>query len=183
MPKTKAARIAGTGDWPDGGRKITRQEIAKRAYEIFRVEAGDRPRGIDYKQPGDSIGARYRTSLDAVKLVEEGLPFRAIDRFRSTSGLTLDRIKQVARISEGSFARRKQSGRLSPDESERLLRISRIFECATSLYEGDQVTAQEWLETPIPALGDQRPLDLAQTEPGAREVENLIGRIEHGVVS
>ena len=49
--------------------------------------------------------------------------------------------------------------------------------------EGDYQGAREWLETPIPALANQRPLDLARTEPGAREVEDLIGRIEHGVVS
>jgi putative toxin-antitoxin system antitoxin component (TIGR02293 family) len=63
------------------------------------------------------------------------------------------------------------------------MRLGRVFERATSLHDGDQSSARQWLETPIPSLGNQRPLDLAQTEPGAREVEDLIGRIEHGVVS
>jgi putative toxin-antitoxin system antitoxin component (TIGR02293 family) len=44
-------------------------------------------------------------------------------------------------------------------------------------------SARQWLETAIPSLENHRPLDLAATEPGAREVEDLIGRIEHGVVS
>jgi putative toxin-antitoxin system antitoxin component (TIGR02293 family) len=95
----------------------------------------------------------------------------------------MDAIKRVAGISEGSFARRKRSGRLSPAESERLLRLSRVFEAALSLYDGDRDGAREWLQTSIPALGDQSPLALARTEPGAREVEDLIGRIEHGIVS
>ncbi|HEX4054342.1 MAG TPA: antitoxin Xre/MbcA/ParS toxin-binding domain-containing protein [Tepidisphaeraceae bacterium] len=138
---------------------------------------------MDYRQPGDSIGAKYSTDLEAVKLIESGLPFSAILRFHRVSGLTLERIKNLAGFSEGSFARRKQSGRLSSQESERMLRIGRIFERATSLYRGDQIGALQWLATPIPALGDQPPLDLARTEPGAREVEDLIGRIEHGVVS
>ena len=69
------------------------------------------------------------------------------------------------------------------DESERLLRISRVLERATSLHGGDRSIARQWLETRVPALGNQRPLDLAETESGAREVEALIGRIEHGVVS
>lgn len=138
---------------------------------------------VNCQQPGISVGAPYQTLLQAVKLVECGLPFGAIARLQAASGLTLDRIKQVVRISEGSFARRKQAGRLSQDESERLLRIGRVFEQATSLHDGDQASARQWLETPIPALGNLRPLDLAQTEPGAREVEDLIGRIEHGVVS
>ena len=138
---------------------------------------------VNCQQPGASVGAPYQTLLQAVKLLEAGLPFAAIARLQAVSGLTLDRIKQVVRISEGSFARRKQTGRLSQDESERLLRIGRVFERATSLHDGDQSSARKWLETPIPALANHRPLDLAQTEPGAREVEDLIGRIVYGVVS
>ena len=138
---------------------------------------------IDYRKPGDSIGVRYNTPLEAVKLVKSGLSFSTIGRLQRTSGLTRERIKQVTRISEGSLARRKATGRLSLAESEGLLRLSRVFERATSLYDGDQRGAVQWLETPIPTLDNQRPLDLAQTEPGAREVEDLIGRIEHGIVS
>lgn len=138
---------------------------------------------FDHRQPGDSLGTRYASFLEAVPLIISGLPLSAVSRFGKTSGLTLERIKQLAQISEGSFARRKGSGRLSPQESERMLRISRIFETATGLYDGDQAGARQWLETPIPSLGNHRPLDLAKTEPGAREVEDLIGRIERGIVS
>jgi putative toxin-antitoxin system antitoxin component (TIGR02293 family) len=138
---------------------------------------------FNYMQPGDSVGARYQTHLQAVAIVKSGLPISAVTRLGHTSGLTLERIKQIARISEGSFARRKKTGRLSPEESERLLRLGRIVERAAALHDGDQVGARQWLETPIPSLGNQRPLELAQTEPGAREVEDLIGRIEHGIVS
>lgn len=132
---------------------------------------------------GSSIGEPYHSQFEAMKLVISGLPVSAIARFQKTSGLTIERIKQVIRISEGSFARRKQTGRLSQEESERLLRLSRIYEQTMALYDHDAVGALQWLETPIPALGDQRPLDLLQTEPGAREVEDLIGRISHGIVS
>lgn len=138
---------------------------------------------IDLARPGDSLGIHYQTLLQAAECVRAGLPFSAIAQLQRTAGMTLQRIKQVARLSEGSLSRRRRTGRLSQDESERLLRISRVFERAVALHEGDQAAAHDWLETPIPALGRQKPLDLVQTEPGAREVEDLIGRIEHGVVS
>lgn len=147
------------------------------------VVRGNRIIRINCHKPGDSIGSPYDTPLEAIRLVQSGLPFRAMGRLQQTSGLTLERIKEVARISEGSFSRRRQAGRFSQEESERLLRLGRLFERATSLFDGDQAGAIRWLETPIPTLGDHRPLDLAQTEPGAREVEDLIGRIEHGVVA
>jgi putative toxin-antitoxin system antitoxin component (TIGR02293 family) len=132
---------------------------------------------------GESVGTPYKSQLEAAQMVQAGLPFRAVGKFQRSSGLTLERIKQVARFSDGSLARRKATGRLSQDESERLLRLSRLFERATELFEGDRDAARQWLETPIAALGERRPLELAQNEPGAREVEDLIGRIEHGVIS
>ena len=138
---------------------------------------------MDYRQPGDSIGAKYSTDLEAVKLIESGLPFSAILRFHRVSGLTLERIKNLAGFSEGSFARRKQSGRLSSQESERMLRIGRIFEPGERRFtagiksgpcSGWRLQFRHWATNPRL---------LARTEPGAREVEDLIGRIEHGVVS
>jgi putative toxin-antitoxin system antitoxin component (TIGR02293 family) len=134
-------------------------------------------------QSGRNIGVGYTTLLEAADLIKRGLPFGAVARLHRHSGLTLDRIKCAARISEGSFARRKRSGRLSQDESERLLRIARIVDLAVALHDGDASGARQWLESPIPALANQRPLDVSQTEPGAREVEDLIGRIGHGIVS
>ncbi len=169
--------------------KTTTRRSPKRAARRKRAQGVSAPRPaealspFDYKQPGGSIGARYDSFLQAVEMIGSGLPVAAVSRLSKTSGLTLDRIKHFARISEGSFARRKESGRLSPEESERLLRVSRVFERATALFDGDQNEARQWLETPIPSLGNRRPLDLTSTEPGAREVEDLIGRIEHGIIS
>jgi putative toxin-antitoxin system antitoxin component (TIGR02293 family) len=132
---------------------------------------------------GASIRSPYRSFLEAAELVRAGLPVGAVGRLQQASGLTKERIKKVARISEGSLARRKKSGRLSEAESERLLRVSRVVEKAIALHGGDRGAAGRWLEVALPVLGGLSPLDLARTEPGAREVEELIGRIEHGVVS
>jgi putative toxin-antitoxin system antitoxin component (TIGR02293 family) len=132
---------------------------------------------------GSSIGATYNSWLDAERIVERGLPFRAIQRLASVSGLTFEQIKRAARLSAATFARRRQSGVLLPEESERVLRLSRLFERAVDLFQNDRDGARQWLTMSIPALADRSPLDLARTEVGAREVEDLIGRIQHGVIS
>jgi putative toxin-antitoxin system antitoxin component (TIGR02293 family) len=49
------------------------------------------------------------------------------------------------------------------------------------LFAGDAGAAVKWLTTPKEALYGQEPLQYSRTEPGAREVENLIGRVEYGV--
>lgn len=58
-----------------------------------------------------------------------------------------------------------------------------VFEKAVELFEGDVEAARRWLNTPNKALADTSPAKKAETESGAREVEHLIGRLEHGEFS
>ena len=95
--------------------------------------------------------------------------------------IPLPQIASIVGIPPRTLARRKSSGRLTSDESEKLLRLSSVFEQAVNLFEGDEANARQWLMTPKKALDDQTPLAYSRTELGAREVENLIGRLEHGV--
>jgi putative toxin-antitoxin system antitoxin component (TIGR02293 family) len=65
-------------------------------------------------------------------------------------------------------------------ESERL---AGLYEKALNLFEGDTVAARTWLGSPKRALGGSVPLSLAETEVGARAVEELIGRLDNGAYS
>jgi putative toxin-antitoxin system antitoxin component (TIGR02293 family) len=113
--------------------------------------------------------------------VEEGFSFQALERLRRALGLPMSRFAALIRIPPRTLARRKESKRLQPDESDRLLRLSRIVGLALQLFEGGLEEARGWLLTPHPALGDEVPLHYATSEVGAREVENLIGRLEYGI--
>ncbi len=81
------------------------------------------------------------------------------------------------------MGRRRERGRLEPAESNRILRVSPLFPEAIKLFEGDGVAARRWMLQKQKALGEKTPLELLATELGAREVEALIGRLEHGVFS
>jgi putative toxin-antitoxin system antitoxin component (TIGR02293 family) len=63
------------------------------------------------------------------------------------------------------------------------LRTSRIFARAVEFFEGDRHAASAWMLSPLPGLGGATPNHAAKTDSGARDVENLIGRMEHGVYS
>jgi putative toxin-antitoxin system antitoxin component (TIGR02293 family) len=118
-----------------------------------------------------------------LRAVRRGLPYRAFERFRQNTALSLERATGLIDIPRRTMTRRKREGRFLPDESDRLLRASRLFGKALELFEGDRDAATEWLTTAQPALGGSVPLDLAKSEVGALEVERLIGRLEHGVFS
>lgn len=69
---------------------------------------------------------------------------------------------------------------LKPAEAERVIRIVRIMSRAESVFENKE-NAKTWMFRPLALLGDKTPLQMCQTEPGARAVEQALGRIEHGV--
>ncbi len=110
-----------------------------------------------------------------------GLPYTSVTRFHSASGLPVAHIADLVQVPRRTLMRRKAAGRLQPLESERLLRMAMLFDRALELFEGDADAARRWLATPIKALAGETPWDFARTEIGAREVEDVIGRLEHGV--
>lgn len=127
------------------------------------------------------LGLKVRRQSDLVGKVKAGFRVEHLAQLEKHSGLTRERIAQFAAISPRTLARRQREGQLSSEESDRLLRASRIFELVVNLFEGDKDEAKRWLLDPNPALGGASPLEFTSTEVGAREVENLVGRLEHGV--
>jgi putative toxin-antitoxin system antitoxin component (TIGR02293 family) len=118
-----------------------------------------------------------------LKTVEKGFLYRTFERFRRNICLPFEQVTELVAIPRRTLTRRKRQGRFLPDESDRLLRASRLFGKTLELFEGDREAATKWLTTAQPALGGTVPIDLAKTDVGAREVETLIGRLEHGVFS
>src|SRR5437879_4106021 len=94
---------------------------------------------------GRSLGITASDLRGLISRVEAGFPFGAIERFQEVSGLALGSIAGLVLIPERTLARRRATGKLSPDESERLLRIATVFEKGVDLFEGDLVSARRWL--------------------------------------
>lgn len=118
-----------------------------------------------------------------LKEVQRGLSFRAYERLARNMAIQHDRLLQLIDVPRRTLLRRRSEGRFSSDESDRLIRAARVFGAALSLFEGDRDAALSWLEDPQTAFGGAIPLDMARTEIGAREVEDLAYRLEQGVFS
>lgn len=129
------------------------------------------------------LGLRAKNTLDLLAKVERGFSFTAFVRLQRAIDLSAQDLAAFVQIPARTLLRRKEAGRLHADESDRLLRLSRLLERAIELFEGDAEAARNWLASPVKALARHTPLDFARTEAGAREVESLIGRLEHGVYS
>lgn len=129
------------------------------------------------------LGLQTFAAQDLLRTVGKGFVYRTFERFQRNSALPFESLLALVAIPRRTLTRRKREGRFLPDESDRLLRASRLFGRTLELFEGDRQAAADWLTTAQPALGGATPLDLARTDVGAREVERLIHRLEHGVFS
>jgi putative toxin-antitoxin system antitoxin component (TIGR02293 family) len=117
-----------------------------------------------------------------IRRIQKGLPFSELEALQRDLDLPLDQLAGKLSISRATLHRRKTARRLSPEESDKVMRFSRLLEHAATVF-GTVERARAWLKFPQFGLGGAVPLDYAKTEIGAREVDNLLGRIDYGVYS
>ena len=127
-----------------------------------------------------SIGIKSKNIDDMIQKVKKGLPIKSFEKLGKKLGVSDNLLCQIVNIPKRTLTRRKQQGRLNAEESEKVLRIARLYDKALAVFE-DVAGTEKWLKEPARGLGGAIPLRYAQTELGAREVERLLARIEHGV--
>ncbi len=129
------------------------------------------------------LGIEVGQTPALLKRIKDGLGYNSWESFIRNTDLRKEDAINLVQISSRTLARRREEGRLHPDESDRLIRAARIFGLTSDLFDGDVDSARKWLTAPQPALGGSTPIEYASTEVGAREVESLIGRLVHGIPS
>ena len=145
-------------------------------------------RSLSYRwMGGDRVlearfGRRLASELDWAEAVEEGLPTEALEAVMKRSALSWKEIGELV-IPRRTFSHRKEEEQsLSPEESDRLVRLLRVVAKAKDTFQNEE-KAERWLKKENRALGGRTPLEALKTESGARLVENVLGRIAHGVYS
>jgi putative toxin-antitoxin system antitoxin component (TIGR02293 family) len=116
-----------------------------------------------------------------IEAIREGLPLDLVDAILAEGRLTAAELDRLA-LPRKTLAHRRTLGRLTAEQSDRLVRILRVIETAETTF-GDRGKAQTWLRRPTAALGNHAPLDLLNTDIGARQVEALLGHIDHGIAA
>ena len=123
------------------------------------------------------------SSLDELdSRLRKGLPYAALEAVMARFGIVREEVASTLKLPLRTIARRKKERRLHKDESDRLVRLARVAVQAEAVLGGEEAAAR-WLHRPNRALGGRSPLSLLDTDLGARRVEAVLGRIEHGVFS
>jgi putative toxin-antitoxin system antitoxin component (TIGR02293 family) len=127
--------------------------------------------------------ADLKDDVKMAALVLRGLsPQIALD-LAARLGISQEKLSELAQIAKTTLHRRmKEHQPLAQDESERVIRLFGLYQRAVEVF-ADQERATRWFSSRPKALGGKTPLEFMATEPGARYVEKLLGRIEQGVFS
>ena len=132
------------------------------------------------EQSAKLLGLRRKinNSIDLHDAIVAGFNERQIAKVKKLLNINNKNFAKLLGISERTLLRKKEW----KDISDRLYRLVHIFALANTVLE-DSDRARQWLNESQKGLGWKVPLELMSTEPGSREVEDLLGRIEHGVIS
>ena len=129
-----------------------------------------------------TLGRRVTSQQDLISAVKRGLRTSAVDSVIAELDAPRSEVLPTLRIARRTMERRKVTGRLRPEESERVYRLAKVLAYAESVL-GTREKARRWLNSPNQALGNATPFSLLETEAGVDEVTHVLGRIEYGVYS
>jgi putative toxin-antitoxin system antitoxin component (TIGR02293 family) len=133
---------------------------------------------------GEAVLGRAASSGGAMaELVREGLPAASLTQLAKRLDLRQAEISAKIGIPPRTLTRRlARHAKLTAAESDRTVRLAQVYATASETL-GSEEKATQWLKTPNRALRGNRPLDQLDTDPGVREVEDVLGRIAYGVYS
>jgi putative toxin-antitoxin system antitoxin component (TIGR02293 family) len=129
------------------------------------------------------FGKAVKNPADLARLVRNGLPANSVTALAEKLHLSNSVLSRTLGIPQRTLTRRLTEGTpLTPAESDRTVRMARVYANAIEMLGGEEIAIQ-WLGTPNRALGGERPLDLLDTLTGVRMVDDILGRIAYGVYS
>lgn len=131
---------------------------------------------------GEAVVGKLRSAMDVVTLIRRGIPTVAVRHFADRHLPDFSAIDRSV-LPRRTFKRRVDAGEpLDHIESDRLMRLVGLVAAAEDTF-GSPEKAHLWLSRPTKALEGQTPISLSDTDHGAQVVENLLGRIAHGIAA
>ena len=129
------------------------------------------------------IKRQVRHEFDLIELVKEGVPMESVAFLQSNFGFTNKEMSHILSISESTYQRRiRAKSTLTQDETEKAVSLSELYAKGVDVFR-NQADFETWLQTKIPAIGNQRPTDMLDSMIGRQQVMDELNRILHGIFS
>ena len=118
--------------------------------------------------------------LSLIDSVRSGLSYKAVEEAARALEMTVKDLAEFGVIAARTLSHSKKSKRFTSAQSDRVTRFFRVWQKAQESF-GDHGKARKWMERPTRPLGRRAPVELLDTEEGARLVEDVLFRIDRGL--
>ncbi|MEM7108160.1 MAG: antitoxin Xre/MbcA/ParS toxin-binding domain-containing protein [Bacteroidota bacterium] len=98
------------------------------------------------------------------------------------TGMNLSEFINLLPVSRRTIEKVQREDLLSPVVSDRVLQIAALYQHGVDTFQ-DPASFNAWLRSPVIALGNKKPFDFIDNDTGISLVNDLLGRITHGVYS
>ena len=136
------------------------------------------PATVDFMEVQRSQRPADRIAL--IAQIREGLSYKSVAQAAKSVGVAVKDLADFGVIPARTLAHSKKVGKFTQSQSDRVARFFRIWAQAEATF-GTTDKARLWLERPTRPLGNKQPLALLDTEEGARLVEHILNRVDHGL--
>lgn len=171
--KVKGSRVTKKVGRRISGSFPSRTNIA--AHNLLRTHA------MEITSPSKILGYRSDDPRFIIKKIESGIGTDKYSKLARRMSLSAYELAHAININRRTLSRRKNEGKISSAESDRLYRLAELFSKAIELFDGNEELAAEWFKKDNIALNGQTPISHAKTHIGANEVSTLIYRLEHSI--
>lgn len=96
-------------------------------------------------------------------------------------GVTLKKLAPLLQLSESTLHRLRRQTTLEGPTAERVELLTAIIQRGLRVYGGDEQALRDWLSYPLGELDGRTPLQTLTTIAGFTQVDDVLGRIEHGI--
>lgn len=126
------------------------------------------------------LSCKIHSLYELTESVTRGLPKKSLKVTVTHVTKDAELVRQISNqlVPPASFKRRK--GVLSVHESERVERLARLYATALDVW-GDEEDARQFLFNPHALLNGKKPIEMAFTELGVRQVEHILEKLRYGL--
>lgn len=180
--------------------RVTSTNVTKGASSVpakhaVREAASGQKGPKTLKAPFDVLDFRkayHSSSADRIRVIKAGVSAKKVYEFATALRISQDVMIKRLGLSKSTVSRKAQENdRLTTDQSERLLGMSKLIGLVQSIVEesGDPEIAEgfdaavwfeEWLSKPNPALGGVAPSTYLDTHEGQEILSTLIAQMQSG---
>lgn len=131
---------------------------------------------------GSLVKEPLNKEYDLIPLIRKGILMKNLQKLAKLMSLSLKDLALILPVSERTLRRYGASQRLSPEITERVIKLAQLYDKGIQVFEKKEKFLK-WLNSEITSLNTKKPVEFLDTSKGIDLIMEELERIEYGVYS